>query len=349
MPSSPLHGVRILEVGGIGPAPFAGMLLAQLGADVVRVERPGADAMRLIDDANAVLDRGKRRVALDLKDPDALAELLALAGRSDVLVEAFRPGVAERLGFGPARCHERNPKLVFARMTGWGQDGPRAGLAGHDINYIGLTGALDAIGADDGPPAIPLNLLGDFGGGAMYLIVGILAALRDAERTGAGTVIDAAIVDGTAHLATYVHAMRNAGHWADRRATNLLDGGAPFYTTYATSDGGRMAVGAIEPQFYAALLATVGLDLDPAGQYDETTWPTVRAHLARRFLGRTRAEWTARFSTSDACVTPVLSFAEAVDDPHLRHRETLATTDAGPLPAPAPRFSGGATAAAGGS
>jgi alpha-methylacyl-CoA racemase len=341
MPSSPLDGLRILEVGGIGPAPFAGMLLAELGADVVRIDRPGASPAVPIDPADDVLNRGKRSVTLDLKHSYELELLLALAERADVLVEGYRPGVAERLGFGPARCHERNPRLVFARMTGWGQDGPRAELAGHDINYIGVTGALDAIGEAGRPPAIPLNLVGDFGGGGMYLAVGILAAVRDVERTGNGRVIDAAIVDGTAHLLAYVLGMRRAGLWNDGRGANLLDGGVPFYTTYETSDAGRMAVGAIEPKFYANLLAVLELDLNPADQYDETTWPATRARLAQAFLDRTRADWTARFATVDACVTPVLTFAEAVQDPHLRHRGTLVGDHESALPARAPRFSDG--------
>jgi len=346
MPASSLHGVRILEVGGIGPAPFAGMLLAGMGADVVRVDRPGGGALgAALEAPNAALDRGKRRIRLDLKDPADLAALLALAAEADVLVEGYRPGVAERLGFGPDACHARNPALVFARMTGWGQDGPRAAEAGHDINYIGLTGALDAIGEAEGSPAVPLNLVGDFGGGALYLVAGILCALRDAERHGEGCVIDAAIVDGVAHLATYVHALRNSGGWTDRRGANLLDGGAPFYTTYATADGRRMAVGAIERRFYRALLSTLGVDLDPAAQHDERVWPLARARLAAAFARRTRAEWSERFAGVDACVTPVLSFGEAADDPHLRHRGTLVDDGAGALPAPAPRRAG-ATAAA---
>jgi alpha-methylacyl-CoA racemase len=337
-----LEGLRILEVGGIGPAPFAGMLLAELGADVVRVDRPDAPPVVPIEPTDDVLNRGKRSITVDLKDPSGLELLLGLAERADVLVEGYRPGVAERLGFGPAACHARNRALVFARMTGWGQTGPRSGDVGHDINYIGLTGALDAIGEATGPPAVPLNLLGDFGGGGMYLAVGILAAVREAERTGRGRVIDAAIVDGTSHLLGYVLGMRRAGLWQDGRGFNLLDGGAPFYTTYETADGGRMAVGAIEPKFYANLLALLDVDLDPADQHDTSQWPATRSRLAEAFRSRTRADWTERFAGVDACVTPVLTFAEAADDPHLRHRGTLIGDACSALPGPAPRFSDGA-------
>jgi alpha-methylacyl-CoA racemase len=334
-----LDGLRILEVGGIGPAPFAGMLLAEMGADVVRVDRPDGISVVPIEPTDEVLNRGKRSLTLDLKDPAGREILLGLAERADVLVEGYRPGVAERLGFGPDDCHARNPRLVFARMTGWGQTGPRAGDVGHDINYIGLTGALDAIGEAGGPPAVPLNLVGDFGGGGMYLAVGILAAVRSAERTCRGQVIDAAIVDGTTHLLGYVLGMRRAGLWQDRRGSNLLDGGAPFYTTYETADGGRMAVGAIEPKFYANLLGILGVAIDPADQHDTAQWPAVRARLAEAFRGATRAAWTERFASVDACVTPVLTFAEAADDPHLRHRGTLVGDASAVLPRPSPRFS----------
>ena len=335
---APLSGVRVLEVGGIGPAPFAGMLLAELGADVVRVDRPGTRQVLPIDDTEDLLNRGKRSIALDLKAPQERDVVLDLAGRAAILVEGYRPGVAERLGIGPEACQARNEALVYGRMTGWGQEGPRASQVGHDINYIGLVGALHTIGPAGGPPAIPVNYVGDFGGGALYLVIGLLAALREAETTGQGRVVDAAIVDGAAHLLASVHLLANAGAWEDTRGANLLDGAAPFYRTYETADGGHMAVGAIEPRFYQALLDGLGLDFDPRAQNDRTAWPETASAIAARFRSAARTEWTARFAGVDACVTPVLSLGEAARDEHLVARATLRSDGETMCAAAAPRF-----------
>lgn len=336
--SGPLSGVRVVELAGIGPGPFAAMLLADLGADVVRVDRPGGQGLG-IDPAYDITNRNKRSVLVDLKAPDGPARVLDLAARADVLIEGYRPGVAERLGVGPADCHARNPRLVYGRMTGWGQDGPLAQRAGHDVAYIAVTGTLGMIGRPDEPPAVPANLLGDYAGGSLYLVVGVLAALHHARATGAGQVVDAAIVDGTAHLSAMIHGMLAAGGWQDRRAANLLDGGCPYYGTYETADGGHMAVGALEGRFYAEFLRLLGLDdLAPAHQ-DWTRWEELRERVAARFKSRTRDEWTAVFEDSDACVAPVLSLREAPRHPHLAARGTF--TDHGGItqPAPAPRFS----------
>ncbi|MEU9170063.1 CaiB/BaiF CoA-transferase family protein [Streptomyces sp. NPDC048420] len=344
MADGPLAGCRVLELAGIGPGPFAGMTLADLGAEVVRVDRPGGSGLFPGFEHVDVLNRGKKSVLLDLKRPDAVRAVLDMAARADVLIEGYRPGVAERLGLGPDDCLARNPRLVYGRMTGWGQDGPLARLAGHDIGYIALTGALHAVGSAGGPPQIPLNLVGDFGGGGTYLVIGVLAALREAERTGRGQVVDAAIVDGTAHLLAGTHMMLATGTWQDERGVNLLDGGAPFYAVYETSDGRHMAVGALEPKFYAELLAVLGLDEDPAAQHDRSGWPRLRERLAAAFASRTQDEWAKAFSTSDACVAPVLSLREAADHPHIRARGTLVERDGVLQPAPAPRFSATPTA-----
>ena len=335
---APLAGVRVLEVGGIGPAPFAGMLLAELGADVVRVDRPGERSVLPIAPEDDLLNRGKRSLELDLKLPAGRDALLALAERAAILVEGFRPGVAERLGIGPEDCRARNPALVYGRMTGWGQDGPRAQEVGHDINYLALTGALHTIGPDDGPPQIPVNYVGDFGGGSLYLVVGLLGALRDAEAGRGGRVVDAAIVDGVAHLMASVHLLRNAGAWADRRASNLIDGGAPFYAVYATADGRYIAVGAIERRFYTALLEGLEVDVDPERQDDRSTWAETRALFATRFASRTRAQWTECFAALPACVAPVNSIEEALEDPHISARGTLLGDHGRLRAAPAPRF-----------
>jgi alpha-methylacyl-CoA racemase len=341
----PLHGVRVLDIGGIGPGPFAGLVLADMGADVVRVDRPGGTAIFPGSPSLDVLNRGKRSVCLDLKHPGAVEALLTLAAGSDIVIEGHRPGVAERLGFGPEKCRESNAPLVYGRMTGWGQDGPLAQRAGHDISYIALTGALHAIGPAGGSPQIPLNLVGDFGGGGTYLVMGVLAALLEARLTGVGRTVDAAIVDGTAHLLAGTHGLMNTGTWEDDRGVNMFDGGAPYYAVYETADGGHMAVGAIEPPFYAALLAVLEVrDVDPARQNDRSTWPHTRQVFARAFASRTRAEWTALFAPTDACTAPVLSLREAADDPHLRHRGTVVDRDGFIQPAPAPRFSGTETA-----
>src|SRR4051812_48264516 len=331
----PLQGLRVVELAGIGPGPFAAMLLADLGADVVRIDRPGAVPMVGSTETD-LLARGRRSVAVDLKHPAGAATVLALADRADVLLEGFRPGVAERLGLGRDVCLARNPRLVYGRMTGWGQDGPLASTAGHDVGYIAVTGALHAIGRAGGPPQVPVNLLGDFGGGALYLVVGVLAALWDTPADGRGQVVDAAIVDGTAHLSTMLLGMLAGGLWEDRRGVNLLDTGVPWYDVYETADGGHMAVGALEPQFYAQLLDRLGLtDVGPprddAGR--------LRALLTETFRSRTRDEWTAVFEGSDACVAPVLSYTEAREHPHLKARGTYVESHGVVQPAPAPRFS----------
>jgi alpha-methylacyl-CoA racemase len=341
--SGPLAGLQVLELAGIGPAPFAGMLLADLGADVVRVDRPGGPALAAVPQEQDLLGRGKRSVALDLKDRVGVATVLDLAEHADLLVEGMRPGVAERLGVGPDVCLGRNPRLVYGRMTGWGQDGPHAGVAGHDITYVAVTGALGASGPADGEPKPPLNLLGDFAG-ATYCVVGLLAALHESRDSGRGQVVDAAMVDSTAHLTTMFHGLLAAGAWQDRPESNLLDGGAPFYGSYRTSDGGWMAVGALEPEFYDQLTDRLGIAPDDAARTDPSSWPALRQRIAAAFAGRTRDEWTAVFAGSDACVAPVLSLREATTQPHLVARGTFVDHDGLTQPAPAPRFSSTPTA-----
>ncbi len=339
----PLTGVRVVELAGIGPGPFAGMLLGDLGADVVRVDRPGGPGLA-IDPAHDVTNRNKRSVLVDLKAPGGAAHVLDLAARADVLIEGWRPGVAERLGVGPEPCHARNPRLVYGRMTGWGQQGPLAPRAGHDVTYLAPTGALGTIGAPGTPPPFPANLLGDFAGGSLYLVVGILAALHHARATGTGQVVDAAIVDGTAHLTAMLHGMLSAGAWQDRRGANLLDGGCPFYGTYETADGRHMAVGALEPRFYAEFTDLLGLPADAPGRDDPARWDALREAIAARFRTRTREEWTAVFQESDACVAPVLSLGEAPRHPHLAARGTFTDHEGLTQPAPAPRFAATPTA-----
>ncbi|GAA3125878.1 CaiB/BaiF CoA transferase family protein [Streptomyces echinatus] len=336
--TGPLAGVRVVELAGIGPGPFAAMLLADLGADVVRVDRPGGVGLG-IDPAHDVTNRNKRSILVDLKAPDGPARVLDLAERADILIEGYRPGVAERLGVGPGDCHARNPRLVYGRMTGWGQDGPLAHRAGHDVAYIALTGTLGMIGRPDEPPAVPANLLGDYAGGSLYLVVGVLAALHHARATGTGQVVDAAIVDGTAHLSAMIHGMLAAGGWQDRRAANLLDGGCPYYGTYQTADGRYMAVGALEGKFYEEFLRLLGLDGLASARTDWTRWGELRERIAAVFKSRTRDEWTAVFEDSDACVAPVLSLREAPHHPHLAARGTFTGHGGITQPAPAPRFS----------
>ncbi|HOW93222.1 MAG TPA: CaiB/BaiF CoA-transferase family protein [Mycolicibacterium fallax] len=338
MPPStgPLAGLKVIELGGIGPGPHTAMMLADLGADVVRVRRPGG--LTLPAENVDLLHRGKRVVDLDVKANPAA--LLDLAARADVLLDCFRPGTCERLGIGPQDCAAVNPRLIYARITGWGQHGPAATTAGHDINYLSMTGALNAIGYADRPPVAPLNLVADFGGGSMLVLVGIITALYERERSGAGQVVDAAMVDGVSMLAQMAWTMRATGALRDERESWLLDGGAPYYRCYATADGGAMAVGAIEPQFFAQLLA--GLGLDPAevpGQFEMGRYDELRAILTARFAERTRDEWAAIFAGTDSCVTPVLSWAEAADSEHLRARDTLIEVDGVLQAAPAPRFS----------
>jgi len=334
----PLTGVRVVEIASLAPAPFGCMILADLGADVLRVdraERSGPQARQ----PNDPLSRGRRSIGLNLKDPAAIELLLKLVDQSDVLVEGFRPGVAERLGFGPDICAQRNPGLIFARMTGWGQDGPLAPTAGHDINYIAISGALSPVGRAGESPVPPINFLGDFGGGGMLMALGILAALVERASSGLGQVVDAAMVDGSALLTSFLYGMRASGAWQDKRGSNLLDGGAPFYDTYATADGEYMAIGALEPQFYAALLR--GLDLADAGlpdQHDRTGWPVLRQRFAETFASRTRAEWEHIFAATDACVAPVLSLAEAPAHPHALERGAFVEVNGLTQPAPAPRF-----------
>jgi alpha-methylacyl-CoA racemase len=335
----PLDGIRVVEIASLAPAPFGCMILADLGADVVRVERVESCGSR----AAAPLDpliRSRRSVGINLKDPEGTGLLLRLAGTADVLVEGFRPGVAERLGFGPEACAERNPRLVYARMTGWGQDGPLAPTAGHDIDYIAISGALSMVGRAGEAPVPPVNLLGDFGGGGMLLALGVIAALLERERSGRGQVVDAAMVDGSALLTSFVYGLRAAGAWQDARGVNLLDTGAPFYDTYQTADGGYVAVGALEAKFYADLLAGLGLSgAGLPGQHDRAGWPVLRARFAEVFATRTRDEWARVFGGSDACVAPVLGPAEAPAHPHNASRGTFADVGGVVQPAPAPRFS----------
>jgi alpha-methylacyl-CoA racemase len=337
-PSGPLAGIRVVELSGLGPGPYAGMLLAELGADVLRIDRPGGGT-RLVDPEREVLHRSRPCAAVDIRTPAGRDVVLRLVERADVLTEGLRPGVTERLGLGPEVCLERNPRLVYARMTGWGQEGPLAARAGHDINYLGLTGALHAIGPAD-KPVPPLNIGADFGGGSMFLVVGVLAALLERAGSGRGQVVDAAMVDGASSLVTMVHGMLNAGLWTDRRAANLLDGGAPFYDTYPCADGRHVAVGAIEPQFYAQLLDGLGLTGQlPGGQHERQHWPEQRRRIAEVIASRPRDEWTAIFAGTDACLTPVLGLSEAPRHPHLAARGTFVDGVGGPQPAPAPRFS----------
>ncbi|MGY1744326.1 CaiB/BaiF CoA transferase family protein [Blastococcus sp. SYSU D00695] len=336
-PSGPLRGLRVVELAGLGPGPYAGMLLAELGADVLRVDRPGGGTS-VLPPAADLLHRSRPCAAVDLKRPEGRDLVLRLLDSADVLVEGLRPGVTERLGLGPEQALARNPRLVYARMTGWGQTGPRAAEAGHDINYLGLTGALHAIGPAD-RPVPPLNIGADFGGGSLFLLVGVLAALLERATSGRGQVVDAAMVDGASSLVTMVHGMLAAGVWSDRREANLLDGGAPFYTTYACADGRHVAVGALEPQFHARLLEGLGLTGRLGAQHDVAAWPEHRRLMAEVFATRTRDEWAGHFAGTDACVTPVLGLTEAPADPHLAARGTYVEVGGVAQPAPAPRFS----------
>lgn len=342
--TGPLDGVRVVELAGIGPGPFCGMLLADLGAEVIRVDRPGGPPLPVPMDRD-ITSRGKRRIVVDLKHPRGPEVILRLAAASDALIEPFRPGVAERLGVGPADCWARNPRLVYGRMTGWGQDGPLSPWAGHDVGYIAITGALHAIGRAGGPPQVPVNYLGDFGGGSMFLAMGLLAALLQARQTGRGRVVDAAIVDGTAVLQAMTYALLADGSWTDERGVNRLDTGAPYYDVYETADARHMAVGALEPRFYARftelLFAPEGVPDDLPGQHDNARWPELRRRFAERFAQRTMAEWAKVFEGTDACVAPVLSMTEAPAHPHLAARGTYVDVGGVVQPAPAPRFSAG--------
>lgn len=334
----PLHGVRVVEIASLAPAPFGCMVLSDLGAEVLRVDRPDRSGRQALPPVDP-LSRGRRSIRLNLKDPGGVAVLLRLLDDADVLVEGFRPGVAERLGFGPDTCLERCPRLVYARMTGWGQHGPLADTAGHDIDYIAISGSLEPIGRAGERPVPPINLLGDFGGGGMLLAVGVLAALLECERSGRGQVVDAAMVDGAALLASFIHGLRAAGAWQDQRGSNVLDGGAPFYDTYETADGKYVAVGALEPKFYEELLTRLGLDgAGLPSQYDRSGWPAVRARFAKAFSERTQAEWTETFEGSDACLSPVLSMGDAPSHPHNAARGTFIEVGGVVQPGPAPRF-----------
>ena len=338
VPRGPLAGVKVVELAGIGPVPFAGMILADLGAEVIRVDRPDPGPIAAIS-ASDPTARGKNSIVVDVKQPAGLEVILRLAGASDVLIEGHRPGVAERLGLGPTECLARNPGLIYGRMTGWGQSGPLAATAGHDINFLAVSGNLAAIGPAD-RPLPPLNLVADYGGGAMLLLVGILAALTHARSSGEGQVVDAAMVDGSALLASVFRGLLASGSWVEERESNLLDGGCPFYRTYRTRDDGFMAVGALEPQFFTALLAGLGLDsADLGDQYDRRGWPTMSTRFETEFASRNRDEWVDRFSGTDACVSPVLTFSESLTDSHLAARGTFLNVDGIPQPAPAPRFS----------
>jgi alpha-methylacyl-CoA racemase len=339
----PLSGITVVEMSGIGPGPFAGMMLADLGATVIRVDRlsGSGDGLTSLSAGRAdVVSRGRRSIAVDLKSAEGVELVLRLVDSADGLIEGYRPGVMERLGLGPQTCLTRNPRLVFGRMTGWGQDGPLARVAGHDINYIALSGALGAIGRHGQTPVPPLNLVGDYGGGGMLLACGVLAAMLSAARTGAGQVVDAAMVDGSAVLMAQFYGMRAVGRWSDERGSNLLDTGAPFYDVYESADGGYLSVGPLEPAFFAILLERLGIDdLDPGAQYDPRSWPELRARLAAEFASRTRATTEELFDGADGCVFPVLSMSEAPGHPHNVARGTFVTCDDVVQPAPAPRFS----------
>jgi alpha-methylacyl-CoA racemase len=336
--TGPLRGIRVVELAGIGPGPHAAMMLADLGADVVRVERPGGAPSAGARETD-LLTRGRPSIAMDLKDPAAVATVLDLVERADVFLEGMRPGAAERLGLGPQECHARNPRLVYGRMTGWGQHGPLAHTAGHDMNYIGISGSLHGLGQTPSTPQFPSNLLGDFGGGSTYLVIGILAALLESRVSGEGQVVDAAIVDGSAHLNAMLASMIAGGGWREERAVNLLDGGMPFYDVYETSDGRHMAVGSLEPKFYDELVKGLGLAGELPDRYDFARHDELRERIAARFRERTQAEWAEVFEGTDACCTPILPLTEAAEHPHLKARETYVTRDGLLQPAPAPRFS----------
>lgn len=342
--AGPLAGVRVVEMVGLGPCPFAAMMLADMGAEVIRIDRkaaPGAgNPFPMLGTKYDVMARGRRSLALDLKSPEGMQVLLELVDRADVLLEGFRPGVMERLGAGPDQCHARNPKLVYGRVTGWGQDGPLAQAAGHDLNYIALTGMLHAMGRRGEPPAPPLNLVGDFGGGAMMLAFGVVCAVLESRASGKGQVVDAAMTDGAALLGAMMYGFRAYGSWGLEREANLLDGGAPFYDTYSCADGKFVSIGSIEPQFYALLLRLAGVT-DPAfnAQMQRAEWPSLKEKFAAVFITRTRDEWCALMEGTDVCFAPVLDMDEAPQHPHNRARGTFIDVDGVMQPAPAPRFS----------
>lgn len=339
--AGPLHGYRIVEFAGKGPGPLCGMLLGDMGAEVIRIERPvERTGGRQSDEALHIVHRNRRSVVLDLRQPQARIAALRIAASADGLIEGFRPGVMERLGLGPEACLSANPRLVYGRVTGWGQTGPLAARAGHDINYLGLTGALHAIGPSGGAPVPPLNLIADYGGGAMYLAFGLVCGLLEAKTSGKGQVIDAAMTDAVSSLMTPIHGLHNAGLWQDKRGVNLLDGGASFYGVYETRDGGHMAVGPIEPAFFVEFIQRLGLPEDEfAERMNPANWPAHRILIQAAFRQKRRAEWEAVFEGSDACVTPVLSLSEAPQHPHNQARGTFAEVNGVVQPAIAPRFS----------
>jgi len=334
--TGPLRGVKVVEIAGIGPGPHACMILADLGADVIRVERPGGQM--LTGGPHDLLNRGRPSVALNLKEPDAIATVLDLVAEADVLIEGMRPGTTERLGLGPEECLARNPRLVYGRMTGWGQTGPLARSAGHDMNYIAITGALFGMGQDKDRPHFPANLVGDFGGGSTYLVIGVLAALLEARLSGEGQVVDAAIVDGTANLNAMSSGYLAGGNMREERAANLLDGGMPFYDLYETSDGRHMSVGPLEPQFYDEFVKLLGIESVP-DRYDFERLDELRRLITEAFAARTQAEWTEVFEGTDACVAPILTLSEAAEHPHMSTREVFVEREGVLQPAPAPRFS----------
>lgn len=330
----PLEGLKVVELAGLAPAPFGCMVLADLGADVVRVDRPGGGGLAVPGD---FLGRNRRSVAIDIRKPEGVELVLQLVEDSDVLIEGFRPGVTERLGLGPAEALARNQRLIYGRITGWGQDGPLAQSAGHDINYIALSGALDPIGRADAPPTVPLNIIGDFAGGGMLLALGVLAALYERERSGRGQVVDAAMTDGSALLTTFLHSMRSAGSWPGPRGTNMLDGGTPFYDVYEAADGRFVSVGALEEKFYEELVRLLGIE-DAPSRNNPADWPELRARIAAAVKTRTRDEWAELANGTDACLAPVLDPGEASRHPHNIARGTFVEVDGRVQPAPAPRF-----------
>ncbi|HSW13983.1 MAG TPA: CaiB/BaiF CoA-transferase family protein [Solimonas sp.] len=340
----PLQGLKVIEMAGLGPAPFCAMMLADMGAEVIRIDqkrRPGAPASPFFSHQRFdVLARGRRSIALDLKKPTGVQTALALVDQADALLEGFRPGVMERLGLSPEICQQRNPKLVYGRMTGWGQYGPLASAAGHDINYVALTGALSAMGRPGTPPAVPLNLVGDFGGGAMMMAFGLVCGLLEARRSGRGQVIDAAMTDGAALLSAAMYGFKADGQWSNERNSNMLDGGAPYYDTYTCADGKHVALGAIEPQFYALLREKLGLSAPEFdAQNDRTKWPELKRRIAAVLATKTRDQWCALLEGTDACFAPVLDWDEAPKHPHNQERRVFTTVDGVLQPAPAPRFS----------
>ena len=337
----PLAGIKVVELAGIGPGPFCSMMLSDMGAEVLRVDRTEAADLGVPTDPKFnLLNRGRRSVAVDLKKPEGIATVKKLIAKADALIEGFRPGVMERLGLSPEECLKLNPRLVFGRMTGWGQEGPIAHAAGHDINYIALTGALYSIGNAGGPPVPPLNLVGDFGGGAMYLAFGIVCALLECKSSGKGQVVDTAMIDGAASLMTGMYGMRAAGRWIDARGSNILDTGSPWYGVYETKDGKHVSIGAIEAKFYAELLRLTGLDKEALPkQHDRNGWPKLRERFTAVFKNKTRDEWCKVMEGSDVCFAPVLTMAEAPNHPHMKARGTFVEVEGVTQPGPAPRFS----------